>query len=127
MQNLIDETVSAVFNSLKNKKFPIRDEIKTQILMESIFNENPFLKEQNLIRSHRLSDKDIVDFYFEKSRLAIEVKVKGQGQEILNQCRRYCEHDTVDAIILVTAFYIGFPKDINTKPCWLYHLSRNFL
>lgn len=65
------------------------------------------LKTKNLevIREHRLSARDRVDFLlkFEQRNVAIECKIKGSGTAITSQLARYAESDDVSEIVLVTS------------------------
>jgi hypothetical protein len=73
-----------------------------------------------------LGPGDIVDFSF-PGGLVAEVKIKAQKRAIYRQCKRYCEHPSVTGLVLVTATALGFPGDIEGKPCWVVSLGRAWL
>lgn len=77
-------------------------------------------------REVRLNSSDIVDFMLPDG-LAVEVKIKAPKRTIYRQCKRYCAHDAVSGLILVTATAIGFPEEIEGKPCWVASLGRAWL
>lgn len=68
-----------------------------------------------------LSPRDRPDFMVTAfgKRIAVEVKIKGSRNAILRQVGRYCEHDTVDAVVLAASkrqILAGFPAEIHGKP-----------
>lgn len=73
-----------------------------------------------------LGPGDIVDFMIEGGT-ALEVKLKAPKRAIYRQCVRYCSHPQVKALILATATAMGFPEEINGKPCWVASLGRSWL
>lgn len=78
------------------------------------------------VREHRLDSKNILDFFI--NGIAIEVKLKkGAAKAIYKQCERYCQFDDVKALILVTNRPMGFPPEINGKPCYVVSLGRGWL
>lgn len=59
--------------------------------------------------------------------LGIEVKIQGSPTAIFRQCERYCQSDSIAALILVTNRSMGFPPEIAGKPCYLINLGRSRL
>lgn len=77
-------------------------------------------------REVRLSGDDIIDFML-PGGIGIEVKISGQRRAVYRQCERYCGHEAVRSLVLVTAVSMGFPPEINGKPCYVASLSRGWL
>jgi len=77
-------------------------------------------------REFKLSEDDIVDFKFPNGIVA-EIKIKAPKRAIYRQCKRYCSHDLVTGLVLVTATAMGFPEEIDGKPCWVASLGRAWL
>ena len=78
-------------------------------------------------REIKLSDQDRIDFLDEESGIGIEVKVRGNANEILKQLERYAQSDKVKVLILATATFMGLPENINGKPIYMFHLTRGML
>ncbi|CAO4178946.1 hypothetical protein [Methylorubrum populi] len=55
----------------------------------------------------------------------LEIKVKGGARDIHRQCVRYCEHPSVDALVLATTRPMRLP--ILFKPVFILDLSRAWL
>lgn len=58
-----------------------------------------------VIREHRLSSRDRVDFFLKSERrnVALECKIKGSVTAITSQLARYAESEDVSEIVLVTS------------------------
>lgn len=80
-----------------------------------------------LLREYRLSEKDIIDFYLPSLKLGIEVKIKGSPVSIYRQLQRYCLHQEIDHIVLVTVRTMGLPERIENKPAHLVTLGAAWL
>lgn len=78
-------------------------------------------------REFRLSGKDIVDFMFPETGLVAELKIQKSPGAIYDQCRRYCEHDAVTGLVLVTNAAMGLPATIAGKPAYVASLGRGWL
>lgn len=77
-------------------------------------------------REKGLGDGDICDFLI-AGGIALEIKIKGGKVAIYRQCRRYCAHDEVRALILATAVAMGLPPTIDGKPAVVASLSEGWL
>jgi hypothetical protein len=66
-------------------------------------------------REVRLSPLDRVDFLC--GSIGLEAKVKGSLAEVTRQVHRYCQHDTISAVVLVTtkANHRDLPAAMNQK------------
>ena len=113
--------LNQVLSLLRRTRFNLTSESQLQQEISQVFAT------QNLTinREVRLSERDRPDFMVDG--IAIEVKIKGSKKEIYKQCVRYCEHDSVTTLILVTSKSMGFPPFINDKPCFVVVLGRNWL
>lgn len=80
---------------------------------------------RRMVREYRIA-KDIIPDFFQDG-IAMEVKIKGSARSIYAQCKRYCAHERVRALILVTSRNMGFPAMINGKPCYYINLSEAWL
>lgn len=108
-----------VIKVISNGKFNLQDELELQKqMLQALSVFNP-------IQSHPLSKADIIDFFIDG--IGIEVKIKGGRKAIYKQCERYCKHDEVKALILATNRAIGFPPEINGKPCYVVNLGKGWL
>ncbi len=113
--------INTVLKILYSHRFPLVQEKETQKAIEEKFTENNI----EYSREHRLDDKNIPDFLIDG--IAIEVKIKGNAKQIYRQCERYCKFDAVKKLILVTNRSMGFPTDINGKPCYFINLGKSWL
>jgi hypothetical protein len=77
-------------------------------------------------REFRLDASDIPDFML-PGGIAVEVKLRQPKRSIHAQCRRYCAHEAVKGLVLVTATATGFPPEIGGKPCWVVSLGSAWL
>ena len=77
-------------------------------------------------RELEIAPGDIVDFMIEGGTV-IEMKIKAPKRAIYRQCARYCAHPQVTALVLATATAIGFPPEIEGKPCYVASLGRGWL
>lgn len=117
----MQDNLKHILDVITSSRFPVDNEKDLQSAIESKFIE----KKVEFIREHRLDDKNIPDFFIDG--IAIEVKIKGNAKSIYKQCVRYCEFNEVKILILLTNRSIGFPKEINGKPCYLISLGKSWL
>lgn len=106
----------AIVDMLKTVRLPVNSEAETQVEMMNLFTRRGvwFHREFVLDRANR------IDFLF-AGGIGMEVKLKGSAMNIFRQCRRYCEFDQIKQLILVSNKAMGFPGEINGKPCH-FHL-----
>ncbi|KAB7783461.1 hypothetical protein [Methylorubrum populi] len=55
----------------------------------------------------------------------LEIKVKGGARNIHRQCVRYCDHPSIDALVLATTRAVSLPH--LSKPVFILDLSRAWL
>lgn len=116
------ENIGRLFSAIDKKRYTLSDEKKVQIeLLHHIKNAGFEVK-----REVRLDQKNIIDFMLD-GEIGVEVKIKGSCVAILRQCERYCEFDSIKTFILISSKSMGFPKEINGKPCYFFSLSRAML
>lgn len=107
--------------SVLSYRFPLEKEKETQEAIEKRLVENRI----DYKREYHLDSDNIPDFFIDG--VAVEIKVKGNARNIYRQCERYCQFDEVKALILVTNRSMGFPPEINGKPCYVINLGRAWL
>lgn len=100
---------------LSNEKL-LQSEIETQLQERGVEFE----------REVRLFDGDIIDFVLDGS-IGVEVKIKGSKLAIYRQVERYCLHDRVQSLVLVTNVATGLPQFINGKPTFIASLGKGWL
>lgn len=76
-------------------------------------------------REARLSANDRVDFLV--GGVALEVKTRGQRIAVFRQCRRYCAHGSVAALVLVTNLAMRLPSPLEGKPTAVVNLGKAWL
>lgn len=112
--------ITQIHSALSGKKLPLQDEKALQSEIFAIL-----YKTLNVKREYRLDEKNVLDFFIEN--VGIEVKIKGQKMAIYRQCKRYCDFDEIKSLVLITNRAIGFPRDINGKPCYVINLGIAWL
>ena len=112
--------LSSIISVLQNR-FPLEVEKETQAAIEQKFKDNGI----EYSREHKLDQNNIPDFFIDG--IAIEIKIKGNAKSIYKQCERYCQFEEVKSLILVTNRSMGFPKEINGKPCYFINLGKAWL
>lgn len=116
------KTIEKVLRLVEGTPFLLSNEKEVQAELSRIFTENEIPHKREVV----LGPGDIVDFMLEGG-IAIEVKIKVPKRSAYRQCKRYCEHESVNALILASATATGFPEEINGKPCWVASLGRGWL
>ena len=114
-------TSKEIINAISVCRLSVQDEKETQEQLERIFIVNQIRYE----REYRLDKKNIPDFFIDG--IAIELKIKGTAKKIYRQCERYCGFEQVKELILITNRSMGFPADINGKPCYIINIGRAWL
>lgn len=102
----------------------LSNESDLQVDLEKIFASSKY---SSFKREYRFNERDRIDFFEEKLGIGIEVKIKGNSNEILKQLERYAKNEQVKALVLATAYFMGLPPDINGKPLYFFHLSKGML
>jgi hypothetical protein len=113
--------VNSIYKLLSGTRFPLNSE---KALQEAIFIKlkHDFI---NLQREYVLDEHNRPDFYV--AGVVIEIKISGSAKDIYRQCERYCQFPDVHSLILVTNRSMGFPKEINGKPCYVLNLGKAWL
>jgi hypothetical protein len=80
-------------------------------------------------KEYRLSCGGIIDFYFPKSKLGLEVKASKSWSKksVFRQCERYLLNAAISGLVLATGRAQGMPSEIAGKPVVVYQLSRGSL
>lgn len=113
--------IEQIIAAMRSIRFPLKNEKELQAALSSRFTAVGIEHEREV----RLSGKDVVDFMF--GNVAAEVKTNGGKLQIYRQLERYCEHERVSKIILITNVPMGLPAAICGKPAYLFNLSRAWL
>lgn len=121
----IQSALSPFLAWLSSQRFDATVEKKAQGQLETALTERGYSFE----REKRLCDSDIVDFYLtiDGFNIALELKAKAQRMRIYRQLERYAKHDTVDAIILLTATAMQLPEQIESKPAYVSSMGAGWL
>lgn len=117
--------VSVLLVWLSNQRLDATVEKKAQGQLESALTESGY----SFVREKRLSDSDIVDFYvtIDGCNVALELKAKAQRMRIYRQLERYAKHDSVDAVVLLTATAMLLPASIEGKPAFVSSMGAGWL
>lgn len=116
--------LEALVGLLSRGQFDYADETRCQLMIEN------FLLECDAVfhREFPLTD-GIVDFFFPRSGLCLEIKASKQWSRraVYRQCERYCTDDRVTGLVLATGRSQGLPEIINGKPVRVLLLGAAFL
>lgn len=110
-----------IIKLISSSRLSVQDEKETQLQIERIFIDNAI----DHCREFRLDAKNIPDFFIDG--IAIEIKIKGGPRQIYRQCERYCQFEEVRELMLITNKSMGFPQEINGKPCYLVNIGKAWL
>ncbi len=77
-------------------------------------------------REARLNDADVPDFLV-AGGIVIEVKIGGSAPSIYRQLKRYAAHETVTALLLVTAVAMSLPSQIEGKATAIARLGVSWV
>lgn len=113
--------IEQIIGAMRGIRFPLKNEKDLQVALSDRFTAVGVDHEREV----RLSGSDVVDFMF--GDIAAEVKTQGGKMQIYRQLERYCEHERVARIILITNVPMGLPAVIKGKPAYLFNLSRAWL
>ena len=114
--------IEKLFKAIDNKRYTLSNEKTVQIQLLQHMKQAGF----EFQREVRLDENNIIDF-LDEDGVGIEVKVNGSRMAILHQCERYCKFDQIKIFILISSKAMGFPKELNGKPCYFFNLSRAVL
>lgn len=117
----IDKKIQEIISILSHCKFSLENEKKLQSEIASKFEQSGI----SFDKEYFLDKKNIPDFFIDG--IAIEIKIKGNAKHIYKQCERYCLFDSVKYLVLVTNRSMGFPSEINNKPCYVLKLGSSWL
>ncbi len=115
-------TIQEILKILSIARLPVSTEKECQAAIQEI------LEKKNIWfrREWRIGEKDIPDFFI-SGGIVMEVKIKGRPLEIYKQCERYMKYDAATSLILITNKAIGFPKELNGKPCYVINMGKSWL
>lgn len=108
-----------IIHVLQTRRFNLHDEIELQKEMRDA------MAAFSPVQSYPLDKTSLIDFFIDG--IGIEVKIKGSRKKIYDQCKRYCRFQQINSLILVTNRSMGFPPEINGKPCYIVHLGKSWL
>lgn len=103
------------FANLQEEK-PLQQEVAELLTSNNVTFEREF----------RHDAENIFDFLVDG--IVIEIKIKGQQKRgIYYQLERYSKLETCHSIILLTNIAMGFPSELNGKPCYIINLGKAWL
>lgn len=115
-------TIESVIKLLNSRRLDLQDEKQLQRQLNVILSANNFKVEPEF----RLDPNNIIDFLVD-GNIGIEVKIKGGKKQIYKQVERYSYFNTIQTLILVTNRSMGFPQQMNGKPCFVVNLGKAWL
>lgn len=116
--------VDEIIRALRTQRFGVQDEKQLQAeIAWFLIGRFPKISVE---REYHFDADNIVDFLLDGS-IGVEVKIKGAKRSIFRQCERYCQFDAVKIFILITNLSMGFPQEINGKPCYVVKLGHAWL
>lgn len=111
-RDIFDKFAANILEATAGVRFTRNSEKEFQNQLEALFKAHKF----HFDREHKLNDKDKPDFYFYDVSIALEVKVKGNMQSHLRQCKRYADSLFVDGVILIAMRPYDVPSTLSDKP-----------
>ncbi|MDD5358415.1 MAG: hypothetical protein PHX80_04660 [Candidatus Nanoarchaeia archaeon] len=122
------ELIKYIISILGRAQLPVNNEKELQVEIAKIFDSNPILYR----KEYWLDANHVIDFFIPSKEnklygIGMEVKIKGNARQIYKQCQKYCLFTAVESFILVTNRAIGFPAQINNKPCYVLNLGKAWL
>lgn len=124
----MEKLISLIFKDLRKVSWQIynekdlQDEIYLRLLELIIESKHVNI---GIEKEYKLSKGNVVDFFVKDVGLAIELKIKGSSSSIYRQLKRYCKHEEVKGILLLTSRFMGLYDTINGKPAYLYHFRSH--
>lgn len=119
----MSDITNYIISLISKQKFDLTKEKITQAQVQQVLDMSGLL----FVREYHLDKINIPDFFHDTCGIAIEVKIKGSKIAIYKQCERYCNFEAVKVLILCTNKAVGFPKEINGKPCYLINIGKAWL
>jgi hypothetical protein len=113
-----------IISILKPYKLAATHESYLQVNLQNIFNDHKLEFTPQVCLGKTIESR--IDFMFPDG-LGIELKIQGSARSIYDQCLRYCKYEQVKSLLLVTSKSMGFPKEINGKPTFIFNLSKGWL
>lgn len=85
--------------------------------------------EEPFEREYKLSDEDIVDFYWPNKKVGLEAKIDHSLSDLTRQLFRYCQHTSILGILVVTskARLANLPEEMSNKPVRCHSLLGSLL
>ncbi|WP_415913096.1 hypothetical protein [Neptuniibacter sp. QD37_11] len=120
------EPIQALIQLLSRGRFDYVDEKVCQEQIERFL----ITKGVEFEREYILPEGNgIIDFYFPKSGLGLEIKASAQWSktEVYRQCERYCKCEQITGLVLATGKSQGLPESINGKPVQVFKLGALLL
>jgi hypothetical protein len=117
--------IDLISESLSKYTFNFSNEKQLQSGMSKIFT----LMNEQFISEYKLSEEDIVDFYWPAQKVAVEVKIGGSLSGLTRQIHRYAQHEAILGILVVSSKMklISLPEEISRKPIRCHALIGNML
>lgn len=112
------DMMDGVAKHLRSYRFHWHNEVTLQRAVHKALREGSW----KVVREHRLSPSDRVDFYLTSEdglRLAVELKVQGDMEDVQRQVARYAASPTVDGVLLVSTsnrLATGLAETASDKP-----------
>lgn len=117
--------INDIIKVLQSGRYDLTQEKTTQAQIQKRMQEKA--PAFGFIRHHQFDKTSIPDFFEPELGIAIEVKIKGSKIDIYKQCERYCKFEEVKMLILCTNKAMGFPKELNGKPCYYINIGKAWL
>jgi hypothetical protein len=111
----------ALIRFIEARRWPLSDEKRLQETLSNELLAGGFVFEREAL----LVGVGIIDFMV--MDVGVEVKIKGAKREIYRQCERYCGHERVHGLVLVSNVAMGMPAEINGKPIFIASLGKGWL
>ena len=110
---------------LSKYRFNFSNEKDLQAGMRKVFDSMG----EEFTYEHRLSDEDIVDFYFVGKKVGVEAKIDHSLSDLTRQLFRYAQHESILGILVVTskARLANLPEEMNHKPIRCHSLIGSVL
>lgn len=117
-----------VVSTLSSYRFLAHDERRLYEGLSHALTEVGFAFERERVLVYPDRRVGRLDYYLPATRLAIEVKVRGQHAAVIRQITRYANHHEVAAVLLVTtmARLAHAPESLAGKPVQCLRITGAF-